>query len=315
MTSKIFRTIAVIACSAATLTFHAGCNTNTTQLKRVLTENLVITNATPPTLPENPSGLYTFTVSIRTFTTAIVKESLRVSITIDGQTFPMRPSPLGGNLWEYDHAIAHGRSEAAYYVTADYDIAIREGRKVAREAYTELFKVAIANKYALALESIRGPVGSQIAVIGRGFQNGDTVHVGDAAAETRFLSANSLQFTVPALSADQIYPVKVVSGAKEFALGHFRIDKAQLSVAPSSITLRKGERRQVSFQLPTAATGAGLIINVTTDIPASIVMPEVVVPNGATSTTVTLIGGQPGTGSVFVEAPGFDAVTIPVTVL
>ncbi|MEM9227622.1 MAG: hypothetical protein AAGA45_06610, partial [Verrucomicrobiota bacterium] len=52
-----------------------------------------------------------------------------------------------------------------------------------------------------------------------------------------------------------------------------------------------------------------------TDSPQSIIMPEVVIPEGAKSVSVPMEGGIPGTGTLFVEAPGFNAIKVPVSVL
>jgi hypothetical protein len=53
---------------------------------------------------------------------------------------------------------------------------------------------------------------------------------------------------------------------------------------------------------------------VTTDIPDSVIMPEVVVPTGSSSVTVTVQGGRPGSGSLVLKGYGAGTVTIPVTV-
>jgi len=53
---------------------------------------------------------------------------------------------------------------------------------------------------------------------------------------------------------------------------------------------------------------------VTTDIPESVIMPEVVVPEGQTSAVVTVQGGKPGTGSLFLKGYGNGEVSVPVTV-
>ena len=43
-------------------------------------------------------------------------------------------------------------------------------------------------------------------------------------------------------------------------------------------------------------------------------MPEVVVPEGQTSTTVTVEGGKPGAGSLFLKGYGSGEVSVSVTV-
>jgi hypothetical protein len=53
---------------------------------------------------------------------------------------------------------------------------------------------------------------------------------------------------------------------------------------------------------------------VTTDIPASIIMPEVIIPGGQRSTSVTIEGGEPAQGNIFVEVQGYSEVILPVTI-
>jgi hypothetical protein len=53
---------------------------------------------------------------------------------------------------------------------------------------------------------------------------------------------------------------------------------------------------------------------VTTDVPDSVIMPEVVIPQGQTSVTVTVEGGKQGSGSLFLKGFGNGEVTVPVTV-
>jgi hypothetical protein len=43
-------------------------------------------------------------------------------------------------------------------------------------------------------------------------------------------------------------------------------------------------------------------------------MPEVVVPEGQTSVSVTVEGGKPGSGSLFLKGYGDGDVTVPITV-
>jgi hypothetical protein len=45
-----------------------------------------------------------------------------------------------------------------------------------------------------------------------------------------------------------------------------------------------------------------------------VIMPEVVVPEGQTSVTVTVEGGKPGAGSLFLKGYGSGEVSVPVTV-
>jgi len=78
--------------------------------------------------------------------------------------------------------------------------------------------------------------------------------------------------------------------------------------------LRTGERQDLTFTIPNAAPAGGLLLDLTTDIPDSVIMPEVLVPQGQTSTTVSVEGGRPGNGSLFLKGFGAGEITVPVNV-
>lgn len=88
------------------------------------------------------------------------------------------------------------------------------------------------------------------------------------------------------------------------------------SVTPSIIRMRQGEKISVTFSTPITASGNPTLIEVTTNIPDSVIMPEVFVPVGSNSVTITVEGGQPGNGQLYVRAPGSaQSATVPITVL
>ena len=73
----------------------------------------------------------------------------------------------------------------------------------------------------------------------------------------------------------------------------------------------------VATGLALLAMGAypgGTLLDVTTDVPESVIMPEVVIPQGQTYVSVTVEGGKTGTGNLFLKGFGSGEVTIPVTV-
>jgi hypothetical protein len=57
------------------------------------------------------------------------------------------------------------------------------------------------------------------------------------------------------------------------------------------------------------------LLDVTTDVPDSVIMPEVIVPEGANSVTVDVKGGKPGAGNLFLKGYGSSGeITIPLVV-
>lgn len=271
-------------------------------------------NATPATIPTNPSGIYTISAQAMLDSEAVDRSSIKAYIVIDGETHPMTPSDLGNGYFDYDYAIPKGREKARYYYYMDYKLKSLNDAPKTRRKYSEKFEVSLINRFSITLDTNRAPVGTQLAVLGRGFSRGDTVFVGGVQADTRYSSANTLQFIVPSVDPGQTYTVEVRGKSVETA-GTLKVDPGlPLSVIPTSLTLDQGQRQALAFAIDYAAPAGGLYLNVTTDIPNSIIMPEVIVPEGARTVSVTVQGGKPGSGSLFVQAAGMTELVIPVTV-
>jgi hypothetical protein len=75
-----------------------------------------------------------------------------------------------------------------------------------------------------------------------------------------------------------------------------------------------GSSQNLTFSVPNPAPAGGLLLDITTDVPESVIMPEVIVPEGQTSVSVAITGGKPGSGSLFLKGYGSGEVTIAVTV-
>ena len=166
----------------------------------------------------------------------------------------------------------------------------------------------------LALEVNRGPVGARVSVLGRGFTPQDILYFDNTPARTVFESPNALSLFVPALEANRNYRIMLGSAAGNSPVGTFRIDASNLAVSPAALSLRTGERQSLTFTMPNAAPPGGLLLDVTTDVPESVVMPEVIVPQGQNSVTITVEGGKAGSGSLFLKGYGAGEVNVPVTV-
>lgn len=275
---------------------------------------MVLSNLTPGSLPENPSQIYTLTLRATPKTSAIPPESIEPKIVIDGQNHAMTRSPLGENLYEFDYQLPPGRDQLAYYFLVDYKIKGGEGQLNNGQAYTGITHASVVRRYVLSLEVNRGPVGSRISILGRGFTPQDAVYFDNTPARTVFESPNAISFFVPALSPGQNYRVTLNSPSGNSPVGTFRVDAASVTISPTSLTLRTGESQSVTFTVPNVAPPGGLLLDVTTDIPDSVIMPEVIVPQDQNTITVNVQGGQPGNGSLFLKGYGSGEVTIPVTV-
>lgn len=276
-------------------------------------ETITLTNLTPASLPENPSQIYTFTLRVTPRTNTVPRSSIVPHLVVDGQSHAMKQSPIGEGLYEFEYQVPAGREEVAYYYLVNYSV---EGNNVrnTQEAYTDVKRVKIVRRYVLSLEVNRGPVGSRISILGRGFTPQDAVNFDGTPARTVFESPNSLSFFVPPLDPNRNYQVSVTSPAGNSPVGTFRIDPSSVTVFPTSLQLRTGDRQLLSFTLPNPAPTGGTLLDVTTDVPESVIMPEVVVPQGQTQVTVNIEGGKPGSGNLFLKGYGSGEITIPVTV-
>lgn len=287
---------------ALSLVFLTGC------------ETLTLTNLTPGSLPENPSRIYTITMRVTpTRSAAATPQNITPFIIIDGKNYQMVKSKLGENIFEYDYQLPANRTDMAYYFLVKYEIEVN-GRLEPRETYSELTRASTVNRYVLSLEVNRGPVGARISVLGRGFSPQDVLYFDNVPTRTVYESPNSLSFYVPALEAGRNYQIMLGSASGNSPVGTFRIDASSLSVIPSALTLRPGETQVLTFTVANPAPAGGLLLDVTTDVPECVIMPEVVVPAGQTTLTVNVQGGKPGTGSLFLKGYGAGEVTIPVTV-
>lgn len=297
---KFFPRIASIA--FVTVTFLVtGCSITTT-------------NLTPPRVPQNPSGIYTLSAATAISTDNIDRRSVKLDVVIDGETYPMSRDPQTPGIFNFDYALPADRDAAKFFYITRYKTTSANAKAPYRERKSNLHQFLLSNRYVVSLETNRAPVGSTVPVLGRGFGPTDTIIVGPIATETRFISENVLHFTVPGLMAGQSYDVVWESGYGNIPLGKFRIDAAQVSVLPQSLSIRTGQSRPLTFRIDSPAPPSGLLIRVTTDIPDSVIMPEVIIPAGHVTNTVQVRGGTIGSGNLYISIAGQNEVVVPVTV-
>lgn len=276
--------------------------------------NLTITNLTSDVLRENPSQLYTLAARVKIKGNQVDRSSVQVGVVIDGQNQVMRKSPLANDVYEYDYPLPPGRDGAKYYFLVRYRENSSSPLKT-NEVYTPVSEFKVMRRYALPMEASRGPVGARVTILGRGFTPQDVVYLDATPARTVYESPSSISFFVPPVEPNQNYNLAVSSGGSStLSVGVFRADASGATVSPSALTLRTGEQVAVTFTIPNAAPQGGLLLDVTTDIPESVIMPEVVVPQGATSVVVTVQAGKPGAGALYLKGFGQGETVIPVSV-
>ena len=99
--------------AAISLALLSGCATVT------------LTDLTPKSMAENPSHIYTFSLRITPRTNTV--SGVTPHIIVDGQDFPMRRSPLGEGMYEFEYQLPGNRDRIAYYYLVNYNV---EGNNV-----------------------------------------------------------------------------------------------------------------------------------------------------------------------------------------
>ena len=254
-----------------------------------------LTNLTPLNIPENPSSIYTFSVATKIWQSNIDKDSVKTTIIINGQEQKMKLSNIGDNVYEFDFNMPRDMNEVGYYYVLEYDY-FNDSRRVHFKKFTDVFKAHLVNRYIIQMESERAPVGSNIAVVGRGFSRYDVILFGEEEVSIEFASSNALSFIVPSMTAGQDYRVSLRTGQGDIPIGLFRIDSASINAYLEDSEINSGERTMMLFTIGFTAPPGGLYINLTTDIPESVIMPEVVIPEGARSVNIPTRRGRSGAG-------------------
>lgn len=280
-----------------------------------------VANTTPAKIPANASDIYTFTVKVDEAQRKIVPKSLWVEMVINTETVKMHRDSDAKYTWTCDYPVPSNVSETPYYFIAHFIVDDGGGTKVKEVVYStdetgssKPHKSIITNRYVIRMTSNRSPVGAMISVVGQGFSEADTIMVGDTEAKTTIVSRNALSFIVPNLPAGPSYEVKLHTQDGDISAGRLRIDTSTIGVQPNSLSLKQGDSVPVVFMIDTPAPAGGLKIDIQTDVSASVVMPEVTIPEGQRSVSITVQAGQPGQGVLILTAPGYDKAKIPVTV-
>lgn len=272
-------------------------------------------NLTSQNINQNPSGIYTLQTEVAIQDRRVVKDSISVSVIVGGESIPMVGDPLNSALWSCDYKLPQGFDEATYYFQVKYSTKSNSGAKKPREIKSDLQVFRLENRYVGNLAAYRGPVGVEIAVQGRGLTKYDSITFGDKKTQTRYLSENELRFTVPSLPSGIDYQVQLIGGPHgALDIGNFRIDKSPLGVVPSSLEIASGDSANLLFKIDYEAPIGGLEIEVKTNIPDSVVMPEAKISEGDRTINIPVQGGAPGEGKLIITAPGYDSVEIPVRV-
>jgi hypothetical protein len=283
----------------ATALLLAGCRTT-------------IDNLTPIQLPKNSSHIYTMTMAVHIPSRDVVQQSLRPFIIIDGKRRPMKRSDFGRNIFVYDYRFPEQRNKVHYYYELEYDSSSGH-EPVTKIERSQLFEFQISGRCVLSLDVYRGIPGTKVVLLGRGFQNDDRVIFEDKLAKTRVHSDHMIKFIVPCIEAEKNYHVTLQGSQGTLLLGDFFVDLAPIYASKESLHLHGKERQSIVFSVDYPVPTNGLMLDVTTDIPEDVVMPELMIPSEARSVESLISGnGYEASGHLFVEAKGYQSLTIPL---
>jgi hypothetical protein len=272
-------------------------------------------NLTSTNISQNPSGIYTIQTEVDLQDRKIFYDSIEVVLYVGGEAYPMVKDPVNPSLWSCDYKLPSGFDEATYFYQANYLIERDNGSQAKRSLKSDLQVFRLENRYVGNLAAYRGPVGVEIAVQGRGLTKYDSITMGGEKASTRYLSENELRFTVPSLPADLDYSVQLIGGPHgALDIGNFRIDESTLGVVPGSLEIQSGDSATLLFKIDFEAPVGGIPIDIKTNIPASVIMPEAFIAAGDKTVNIPVRGGEPGEGKMIVTASGYEPIEIPVKV-
>ena len=300
---KYIAKLIVFSCLSVSLWFLSSCQQ----------PNFI--NLTSKNVSQNPSGIYTLQTEIEVQDRGVKIDTLEVFAVVGGEKLVMVQDDLNPELWSCDYKLPTGFDEATYYYEANYASVLDNGNVANRRVTSDLQVFRLENRYVGNLASYRGPVGAEIAVQGRGLTKYDVIKVGEQDASTRYLSENELRFVVPALPSGIDYPVKLSGGAHgALDIGNFRVDESRLKVSPSSLEIQSGDTATLLFKIDYEAPAGGLPIDVKTNIPNSIIMPEAVIAEGDLTVNIPVQGSEAGEGKLVINAPGFEGAEVSVKV-
>ena len=267
-----------------------------------------IDNQTPRTFPQNPSNSYRIAMRVRNSNVDVTPGSYRSVVVIDGERHDMIKT--GNADFYFDYKIQDKDKHAADY---RYEVSYEIGKKT-RNITSKDFKLNIINRYVVGFECNRGKPYSKISLLGRGFSNGDCVVIGEYACDTVFISPNVLEFTVPLIEGGRPYKAVLDSENGDIGLGEFFVDTLAITPSPREIALMPGDKQVLTFSIDVPAPTNGLPLDITTDVPDSVIMHDVMIQPGMCSARVVIEGGKPGKGALFIAAPGFSECVVPIRV-
>lgn len=263
--------------------------------------------------PRNPSNLYRFTVGSKISKSEAIAGTFAPMLVIDGKKVPLKADDVQPNIYYADYTLGSNRKKARYYFELNYQSMPRFNVIRTYMYTTPLAEYVISEHGASMLQFERAPVGAEVRVIGSEFTPNDRVVIGQCEVWTTFYSENAISFVVPHLVSGKAYPVYCIRERKTDFVGNLLIDSKQLMVQPSQLEIGQGEQVALTVKLNSPVSDS-LVVNVTTNIPNSVIMPEIKIAAGEDSATISIEGGEPGDGKLYISAMGYEEVIVPIRV-
>jgi hypothetical protein len=270
-----------------------------------------IKNATPDVLPVNASGVYPLTLDFFVLSSGVNERNIVAHVCVDGRMLPMKRVSQGH--YSYEYRMPSDCTSIPYFFEVNYSRQTDNGLQHVREK-SPTYHLSLSDHYALGLDTKRGTPGTVVTVIGRGFREGDMIYVDDQVTETKVISPTAIRFRLPSLPADRYYSVELANAQETLPVGTIFIDRGIIKTSPRALEIPKGKSVELVINLSSPAPGEGIEIDVTTDIPNAIVVPDVIIHGGKNSITIAVEGAESARGTLFLRADGFLETAVPVVI-
>ena len=275
-------------------------------------------NLTPSNISKNASDIYSidFQFDLQSHQAQqLYPNSLIAFITIDGETHRMKPIFGKKNSFTYDYRIPKDRNYAKYYFTTKYKLTRITGEPgITREVTSKLYELSLNQPGNLSLDSDRAPIRSVVSIFGYDLKPDDNIYINNEVVDSFFVSKNVIKINVPKLIPKE-YKVELNREDKFYYVGNLIVDKfPPMSASPSKLKINSGENAVLAISIETDAPKGGYNITTLTNIPDSLVIPNVTIPRGQRSTNITISAKKEGEGLILLRSDGFNELIIPIEI-
>ncbi len=278
-----------------------------------------VSNLTPQKVIESDNGVYTLTMAAKVRDNNVVRGTERPYIVIDGEKYLMKIALNLRNevMYQYDYTFPQDKDAVSYYYVIEYKARENHGKLIVDKAIDsgEMFVLRPLNKLVSGLKTDSGFIGSTATVQGIGFDKDDAVFMGGKEVQVTSISKKALEFIVPTLPANKRYDIEIKHGDGAMSwVGSYVIKPRDFLVSPTKIFRESGQSLNIIFDIGFKAPVGGCYIDVQTNIPSSVVMPEITIAEGESSIAVPVKFAAAGMGYLFINAEGFREKVLPVEV-